>query len=144
MLKLFSWQSMMSINFSFFEVATLSECHFQRPHEMWTEQAGCSGRESQLTSEMGTGIDCWIVRRRVGIRTMILLAHPFSINSLLFVCASQLDLKCLLQVSMSWNPEGWQVFCYYLPRQEKGAKCYMYKACQPVSYHVLIFLEGTT
>lgn len=78
--------------------------------------------ESQLTSEMGTGIDCWIVRRRVGIRTMILLAHPFSINSLLFVCASQLDLKCLLQVSMSWNPEGWQVFCYYLPRQEKGAK----------------------
>ena len=55
----------MSINFNnFFQVATLRECHFQRPHEMWTEQAGCSGRESQLKSEMGDkGIDCWIVRR---------------------------------------------------------------------------------
>ncbi|CAL1131321.1 unnamed protein product [Cladocopium goreaui] len=43
-------------------VATLRECHFRRPNEMWTEQ-----------------------------------------------------------VSMSWNPAGWQVFCYYLPMQEKEA-----------------------
>ena len=26
------------------------------------------------------------------------------------------------QVSMSWNPDGWPVFCYYLPKQAEAGK----------------------
>ena len=35
------------------------------------------------------------------------------------LCLNRCQLILSPQVSMSWNPAGWQVFCYYLPMEKK-------------------------